>query len=246
MSAMQLDHGQLEELIVADVLDGLDEADHQELAGLLASHGPDCQECRRLLTEYSEVAARLAAALEPEPLSASAEERLMVAAGGDSASAAGPEEGPVIPEATLRFGEGKAARGRAMRWAAAAAVAAALALVTGAVGYVLAPRSAIPTRVATFPSTGGQVVHVAFRPGDTHGFILGANLSSPPGSKVYELWFQPAAGAPMEPAGTFVPRGGSVVAPVTLGRSFVALAVSVEPAGGSSQPTSPPILLTKV
>ena len=87
---------------------------------------------------------------------------------------------------------------------------------------------------------------MAFHPGDTHGFILGTNLPAPPGTRVYELWFQPAAGAAMVPAGTFVPRGGTVVAPVTLGRSFVALAVSVEPSGGSDQPTSPPILLTRV
>jgi hypothetical protein len=50
----------------------------------------------------------------------------------------------------------------------------------------------------------------------------------------------------MESAGTFVPQGGTVLAPVSVGSSFVAVAVSVEPAGGSEHPTAEPVYLTKV
>ena len=62
--------------------------------------------------------------------------------------------------------------------------------------------------------------------------------------KVYELWYQPSPGAKMVPAGVFSPSDGSVAgAPVTVGKSFVLVAVTVEPGPkGSPQPTSQPIL----
>jgi len=59
VSSDQMPHEVLEELIVADVLDGLHEADRSRLWAELRRHGPDCAECRRLLEEYGEVAGAL-------------------------------------------------------------------------------------------------------------------------------------------------------------------------------------------
>ena len=76
--------------------------------------------------------------------------------------------------------------------------------------------------------------------------VIGSNVTEPPDGKVYELWFLPEGGARMEPAGTFAPRRGSVHASVQLGKSFTALAVSVEPRGGSEQPTTAPLYLARI
>ena len=65
MSRSQRSHATIEELISADVLDGLDELDHTRLEQELARHGPECPECLRLIADFSEVAGRLALTAEP-------------------------------------------------------------------------------------------------------------------------------------------------------------------------------------
>jgi anti-sigma-K factor RskA len=128
---------------------------------------------------------------------------------------------------------------------AAAAVAAAVLTVAGVIGYSLAPGRTVPTRVVSL-SAGDQVLQVAFTPGDREALVVGANLPDPPAGKVYQLWYQRGEDSAMESAGTFVPRDGNVLAPVEMGPSFVAVAVSLEPAGGSEHPTAEPVYLTKV
>ena len=66
-----------------------------------------------------------------------------------------------------------------------------------------------------------------------------------PDDRVYELWFQDPS-AELHPAGVFVPKDGTVAVQTTLAESFQALAVSIEPSGGSPQPTTTPIFLTAV
>jgi anti-sigma-K factor RskA len=235
-------HDEIEELIAADALDGLEQAERDRLLREMASHGPECPDCARLLSEYSEVAGWLAMALEPTPLSKGAEERLIRAAPEDALS-----DRPAPP-----------AIGRWRRWAAAASVAAVLAAIGGAVGWAIAPRGpngqpqfiafvARPgARVATLAATGGRSLAVAFRPGEREAWVVGAGLPDPAGGKVYELWYRTGGSGPMRPAGTFSPRDGTVVAGVDVGTSFDTLAVSVEPAGGSEQPTTEPIYLVSV
>jgi Anti-sigma-K factor rskA, C-terminal len=232
-------HDEIEELIVADTLDGLEPADRERLFRKMADHGPDCPDCARLLAEYGEVAGWLALALEPTPLSEGAEDRLL--------QAALAERQPVA-----------SAVGRWRRWVAAASVAAALAVVAGAVGWTIAPRGqgdqseflafvARPgVRVATLASATGRTLAVAFRSGGTEAWVVGTSVPDPVGNHVYELWYRPAVGAKMQPAGTFVPLDGTVVSKVKVGGSFDTLAVSVEPPGGSAQPTTTPIYLASV
>jgi hypothetical protein len=234
VSGDQRSHEALEELIVADVLDGLTEPEQSRLWAELRRHGPECPECRRLLEQYGEVAGALALAVPPVPLSDGAEERLL--------DRAGRRRGRLRP-------------GR--RQAAMIAVAAAIALIAGSLGYALAPRGpAVPasflafvaqpgTRVISFSATGQQHLAVAVRSGQQRAWVVGSGLPTPSGNHVYELWFQPRPSANMQPAGTFLPKDGQILAPVTVGASFVALAVSIEPAGGSRRPTTQPIFLTK-
>jgi len=231
-------HERLEELIAADALGGLDDADHRELVAEMADHGPDCPDCARLVAEYGEVAALLAVSLDPVPVSAEAEDRLR--------DAARATETPVPePEGARR-----------PRWLALVAAAAIVAVVAGAIGYVLAPRPnsnqqafaefvADPaTRLVPLQGAPGQRLAVAIRPGETAAWIVGTNLPDPTGNQVYELWFRESGTQQMRPGGTFVPDRGAVLSPATVGQDVDLLAVTVEPAGGSDAPTSDPIFVS--
>ena len=61
-------HESIEELLAAEALDALDADDAEALSGLVAEHGPECAECRRLRRAYGDVAGRLAFALDPTPV----------------------------------------------------------------------------------------------------------------------------------------------------------------------------------
>lgn len=229
MSSSRLSHDELEVLIAADALDGLDDADRDLLARLMSSHGPGCLECRRLVAEYTEVAGRMGLMLEPEPLSAGAEDALVAAARAEEAS-------------TERTKGMRPTR----RWIATAAVAAAVAIVAGIVGYALAPNQTALRTVALQGTVPGQVTLV-YQPGRSDAVLLASDLADPGQDKVYELWYQPSSGAAMRPAGVFTPTGGSVVATASVGRSFVVVAVTIEPGpDGSPQPTSSPIFSASV
>jgi hypothetical protein len=255
-------HDRIEELIVADALDGLDPAERDRLFREMAEHGPDCPDCARLLAEYGEVAGWLALALDPVPLSADAEERLLRSAREGADSPLGPSDRLPTAEAedagTLPERSARPTLGRWRRWAAAASVAAVLAGVAGAVGWTIAPRgpgaqsqflafvAAPGTRVVTLAAGNGRSLAVAFRAGQREAWVVGTGLADPEGGKVYELWYRMGSSARMAPAGTFSPSDGTVVAKVEVGSSFDTLAVSVEPPGGSEQPTSKPIYLVSV
>jgi len=221
----RLPHEELETLIAADALDGLEDADREWLARLMASHGPDCAECRRLVTEYTEVAGQIGLLLEPEPLSVGAEDALIAAARAQEPSRAETPRG------------GRPAR----RWVAVVAVAAAVAVIAGLIGYALAPNQP-GLRTVTLQGTVPGRVTLVYQHGRSDAVLVAAGLADPGEGKVYELWYQPSAGARMRPAGVFTPTNGSAVAPATVGSSFVVVAVTIEPGpNGSPQPTSTPI-----
>jgi hypothetical protein len=222
-------HDELEPLIAVNALDGLDPADLDRMSQLMDEHGPDCLECRRLTAEYREVAGAIALVVDPVPMPAGAEEALMLAATGGGRSASRP----VLARRRI---------GRVRRWVAAAAVAAAIAVLGGVIGYNLAPA---PAGIRTLTLSGnvpGQITLV-YQPGHKEARLVGAGLKDPGAGKVYELWYQPSPNAKMVPAGLFTPSNGSVQgAPVSVGPSFDLVAVTVEPGpNGSPQPTSQPI-----
>lgn len=72
-------------------------------------------------------------------------------------------------------------------------------------------------------------------------------LPAPPRGKVYQAWTLHAGAKLMSPSVTFVPNtGGVAVVPVPgNASSVVAVAVSIEPEGGSKQPTSKPTFVLK-
>lgn len=72
-------------------------------------------------------------------------------------------------------------------------------------------------------------------------------LPPPPKGKVYQAWTLRSGAARMSPSVTFVPNAGGVaVVPVPVDASTIgAVAVSIEPDGGSKQPTSTPTFVFK-
>ena len=48
---MSVDHGRIEELVVARALGGLEPEEASELDAVMAGHGAACEMCRRLVDE---------------------------------------------------------------------------------------------------------------------------------------------------------------------------------------------------
>ena len=76
--------------------------------------------------------------------------------------------------------------------------------------------------------------------------FLASNMPALPPEKIYELWLIPTNGAPI-PAGLFSPGAGGnatvVKPPLPAGVEVKTFAITVEPASGSSAPTSQPIMV---
>ncbi|HZB78943.1 MAG TPA: hypothetical protein VE522_03740, partial [Actinomycetota bacterium] len=88
---MTREHALIEELMAIRALDGLDDDDATRLEREVAAHG-DCDECRRLQAEYSEVAGMLALALEPRPVDEDMVDRILAETRRPSAAAAPVDE----------------------------------------------------------------------------------------------------------------------------------------------------------
>jgi anti-sigma-K factor RskA len=221
---MMRDHTRIEELIAIRSIGGLEPQEQAELERLMASHGPDCEECRRLETEYGEVAGRLAFALDPVALRPGFAEETI---------------GLALRERSPRRGGG--------RWRSLVAVAAALVLFVGGavLGAAVFGGGEVPQQATVLalepqdPSLSGTVT-AAFTPGEPGIYLQGSGLEPLPENKVYELWViegeTPAAAVCVRPS-----EDGSVFgfADNEVTGSEV-LAVTVEPSSCSDAPTTPP------
>jgi anti-sigma-K factor RskA len=221
---MMRDHTRIEELIAIRSIGGLEPQEQAELERLMASHGPDCEECRRLETEYGEVAGRLAFALDPVALRPGFAEETI---------------GLALRERSPRRGGG--------RWRSLVAVAAALVLFVGGavLGAAVFGGGEVPQQATVLalepqdPSLSGTVT-AAFTPGESGIYLQGSGLEPLPENKVYELWViegeTPAAAVCVRAS-----EDGSVFgfADNEVTGSEV-LAVTVEPSTCSDAPTTPP------
>ncbi len=105
--------------------------------------------------------------------------------------------------------------------------------------------------IADLINTGSQHFQVADGEVIRHGarlYIAMRDLPAPPKGKVYQAWTQKTGAKGMSPSVTFVPNrnGVAVVALPENGTQVAAVALSVEPEGGSKQPTSAPTFLVKL
>ncbi len=87
--------------------------------------------------------------------------------------------------------------------------------------------------------SGGEVV----RSGG-HIYLAMRGMPPLPAGKVYQAWTLPKGSKRMAPSAIFTPKGGSASLRLPVdARAITAVAVSVEPAGGSAQPTSKPLFV---
>ena len=78
-------------------------------------------------------------------------------------------------------------------------------------------------------------------------YITMHDLAPPPPGRVYQAWTLAKGAKRMAPSVTFAPTAGvAVVRLPESGTNIAAVAVSVEPAGGSQQPTTKPIAVVAI
>jgi hypothetical protein len=233
---MTRDHELIEELIAVAALGGLDAADEDRLRAEMASHGPDCEDCRRLEADYADVAGGLGVALDPVAVpSAFAEETFERALG------TGAQPADVREERGRRRGVLRPLVG----------IAAAFVLFVGGwvVGVALTEDEPALTEATTISFQGqedGATVSAAFRPGEPGMFLLASGLPTLPEDQVYELWVFEGE----TPVGTLCAKpseDGSLFEFVDTSLEGVGLmAVTVEPDSCPDAPTSEPIFTAEV
>ena len=231
---------ELHDLTGSYVVDALTEPERRAFE----NHLVDCAACRQEVAELRATSALLAVTTPHEP-PAQLRELIM------SRTAAMPQRWPAPP-----------ARIRSATWLVAAAAALLLALVGG--GYWatglsrtndrLAAQASVMNAVLSAPdvqatsadvATGGQATIVSSRTRATAVFVA-SGLSRPDAAHVYELWWITASGKAL-PAGTFAPASdGSAFASMQVGAGSGTVGLTVEPAGGSQQPTTKPVVLVPI
>lgn len=119
------------------------------------------------------------------------------------------------------------------QWLAYAFAAACLLLAIGFAGITVQQQGVINTLAR---ASGHRIYVVA------HG------LPPLPSGKVYQMWTLAKGATNVEPSVTFVPdSAGNALIPVSANPSTTAeAAISVEPLGGSKQPTSKPIVVIPI
>ncbi len=116
-----------------------------------------------------------------------------------------------------------------------------LALQRTAIADLVAPDS------QRFPVQAGEANGEVVRHGARMYIAMNA-LPPPPKGKVYQAWTLHTGASTMSPSVTFVPNGNGVaVVPIPVNaKQVAAVAISVEPDGGSKQPTSKPTFVLKL
>lgn len=132
-------------------------------------------------------------------------------------------------------------------WRRVTAIAAAAALVVGisvAVAQVIDSDSTTKTAtaVALRAPNGAAVVNVRVND-DGIGTIAASTLPAAPAGHEYQLWTQSNADAPMESAGLLgrTPHAGR---PIHVPKHSARVAISIEPTGGSAEPTTDPVAVS--
>lgn len=225
-------HDRLRELVAPYVLGAVPQ---NEMA-FVRAHILSCDECMTEADSYARVAEKLPLVVAPVALPKGFAERVI--------AAAAPPHAAALPAKKER------------RWSLAPALSAA-ALV---VAFAVLTTSFIQTRndlhrqemaVSALLRAGDESMGLQGGSGavakmvaaNGHSSLVVAGLDPAPGNHVYQLWIQ-RDGA-MESGGTFdVKEGVAVVNTEWDLDQYEGAAITIEPSGGSPQPTSQPILAT--
>jgi anti-sigma-K factor RskA len=219
------DHSQIEELLAVAALGGLEPDEEAALRREMAEHGPDCEVCRRLESEFGATAGLLGFALDPVPVDPGIADRILAQA-RDVPSAARP-------------------RRRQGRWATVVAIAAAVVLVVVGSIAITRPRTqtiagaTLDQQVVTFQG-GSGVVAMAYTPGEPGALFVGRDLPAPGADRTYEIWA--ITGTTPVSAGCVEPADGRIATFTDLDVSGSDLmAITVESSACPPRPTTDPV-----
>lgn len=205
---------------------------------LFEEHLDACAGCRQEVAELQATAARLGAAVSTQP-PASLKDRVLTQVGKTRQAR--------VPTPLRR---------RPVSWRRMLApVAAALGVIVVALGFAVAQLNqrvtaveataaqtrqvltASDTEIVTLDAPSGVSAGFAYSPDLGQGVFVAEGLAPVDRSEIYELWTITAQGA--TPAGTFLPDTEGGTSQLVIGDlgEVDALGVTVEPVGGSEQPT---------
>jgi anti-sigma-K factor RskA len=219
-----MDTDELHDLTAAYALDALDEHEVEAYEAHLAT----CAQCREELARFGPSVEALAYGGAQATPPAELRGRIL-----EAARAERPNVTPLRP---------RSARAAYRALVAVAAVAACAAVSLGAWDLALHHRLDQATEalrgVPLQGATGSVLVG-----GDRRATLVVANLPAAPAGKTYEAWV--LSGTSASPAGLFQGGAGATVVrlshPVSKGAT---VAVTVEPAAGSGQPTRKPFIIS--
>ncbi len=170
-----------------------------------------------------------------------------------SAPAAPPVAGPAVDDlaAARAKREERTRTGGARRWIIGAAAAAVIALGGIGVGaYVAAQNDPVnqvlqaqDVQKKSAPVPGGGTATISASSAKDSFVVLMDGVAPAPEGKVYQLWTLPKDGSAPVPQGTMDAETLSKPAVVKGLSSASSVAITVEPTGGSSAPTSDPVLV---
>jgi anti-sigma-K factor RskA len=113
-----------------------------------------------------------------------------------------------------------------------------------AIAAVLAAPDA---RIESVPATVGGTVNAVMSARDREAVVTTADIPSLPETRVYQLWVITAAGAAKSAGLLAVTSSGSTAPVLASGvKPGDQLGITVEPAGGTAQPTTTPVVLVPV
>lgn len=259
MSESDLDPHAMVGAYVADALDDIERATFER-------HLAACESCRREVTEFSETLGELSRLAETPPPPSLRAAILRDVATIRPLPPEQPAPPAVPPEAAAAATSGRPATGdevtlRRRSRRALTGLAAALIVVVALGGWVgvlihdqrqqqVASQqisellTAPDATVYTAQLNGSPVSYVVSRERNT-ALFLGNDVAAPPSGRVYQLWML-RPGDIAEPNAT-VDRGGTVATWLTGSLDDAeGLAITVEPAGGSDQPTTSPVAVVRL
>jgi anti-sigma-K factor RskA len=226
-----------------------------ELAGF-EKHLARCASCAEEVRGLCETAARLAMATAIVPPSGMCERVLAAAARTQQLP---PSGGRLLPLGTPRPGRRRITLPRPVAVAAVTAMAAAIVVLVflqvtaghrlqqaqagnQAIAAVLAAPDA---RIESAGSSVGGTLTAVISAHDHEAVITTAGMPAPPGSRVYQLWVISGTGA--RSAGLLPAARSGTSTPVLAGgiQPGDRLGITLEPAGGSTHPTTTPIVLVQ-
>lgn len=243
----QLTHAEAIEFAGLYVLDALDLAERAQVDAHLAS----CAEAHDEFAEVGAVVPALATLAHPVGAPASLKNKVMA----DYRADAGVQAWETVPAQLSR----RAARPSWLGWAAAAAAVLLIAVTAGwayvaqsnsdlveqraqmiarAIDVMAAPGSSVATLEgsATLAGASGFAAFGA----DGAGYIVLVDMPVAPAGTTYQAWYI-ADGVPASAGLLSVDRDGYAVTALPGRAGTQVIALTVEPTGGSQQPTSDPV-----